>query len=138
MIKHPQNNQPQILPSNRKFGMFFSAIFFISAVYGVWHSAFLWAILLFIVAFIFAALVFISPSSLISLNKLWFKLGMLIGRIISPVILGFIFFVIITPVAIIARLLGRDELLLKKRAISSYWIDRIPTGPHPESFKDQF
>ena len=127
-----------MLPSNRKFGMFFSAIFLISAVYGAWHSVFLWAILLFIIAFIFAVLALTSPSSLISLNKLWFKLGMLIGRIISPVILGFIFFVIITPVAIIARLLGRDVLLIKKRAMSSYWIDRIPTGPHPESFKDQF
>ena len=90
------------------------------------------------IAFIFAVLTVTAPSSLTVLNKLWSKLGTLIGRFLNPIVLGFIFFVIITPIALITRLLGRDVLRIKKRTVSSYWVDRIPTGPDSESFKNQF
>jgi len=65
-------------------------------------------------------------------------LGHLLGRIVSPIVLGLIFFVLITPVALFGRVAGRDPLRLKPRAISSYWVKREPAGPTPDSFKNQF
>ena len=62
----------------------------------------------------------------------------MLGKVVSPIVLGILFFIVITPVAIGMRLFGRDALLMKKRAVCSYWIDRDPPGPKPESFKDQF
>ena len=60
------------------------------------------------------------------------------GKVVSPIVLGLIFFGMLTPVGIIGRLLGRDELRLKKAPVTSYWIDRDPPGPAPDSFKNQF
>jgi hypothetical protein len=61
-----------------------------------------------------------------------------LGKIVSPIVLGFIFFIIITPVAIVTKLAGRDALKLRKQNVDSYWVDRSPPGPEPESFKEQF
>jgi len=72
------------------------------------------------------------------LNKAWMKLGDLLGKVISPIVLGIIFFVLLAPVALVTRLLGRDELRLKMSNSSSYWIDRTPPGPAGDSFKNQF
>jgi hypothetical protein len=72
------------------------------------------------------------------LNWLWYELGMLLGKIVNPIVLGFIFFVLITPVSIVTRLFGRDELRIKKRHVESYWIDRSPPGPPLDSFKNQY
>jgi hypothetical protein len=133
-----QNKDYPMMVSNRKFGWSFSAVFLSVAVYGAWNFSTFWTTLLFVIAFIFAVLTVTAPSLLTVLNKLWYKLGMLIARFLNPIVLGFIFFVIITPVALITRLLGRDVLRIKKRTVSSYWIDRIPAGPDSESFKNQF
>jgi Saxitoxin biosynthesis operon protein SxtJ len=78
------------------------------------------------------------PLVLRPYNKLWFHFGEVMGRIISPLILGVFFFVLLTPVSVASRLFGRDELRLKKRKIDSYWIDRVPPGPVGDSFKNQF
>jgi len=66
------------------------------------------------------------------------QLGFLMGKVINPLVLGFIFFLLITPVALICRLIGRDELRLKTIDADSFWIDRLPSGPDGESFKNQF
>jgi hypothetical protein len=66
------------------------------------------------------------------------KLGELMGKVVSPLVLGVIFFVLLTPVGLIGRLLGRDELRLKRTNSESYWIDRVPPGPAGDSFKNQF
>ena len=60
------------------------------------------------------------------------------GKVVSPIVLGILFFIVISPVAIVTRLFGRDVLLLRKRNVNSYWIERNPPGPQPESFKEQF
>jgi hypothetical protein len=65
-------------------------------------------------------------------------LGILLGRIFSPFVLGVIFFVLLTPISILTRLFGRDELKLKKRSLESYWVDRSPPGPPLDSFKNQY
>lgn len=79
-----------------------------------------------------------SADSLAPLNKAWAALGQILGRLVSPIVLGLIFFCLITPVALIGRVAGRDPLRLKTRADTSYWIKREPSGPAPDSFRNQF
>jgi hypothetical protein len=83
-------------------------------------------------------LAIVVPQLLTPFNWIWMRLGDLIGKVVNPVTLGIIFFVLITPIAFISRLFGRDALSLKKSNVSSYWIDRIPPGPAGDSFKNQF
>lgn len=71
-------------------------------------------------------------------NKAWFQLGHALSKIGNPLFLGIIFFGLLTPVALVLRIFGRDELRLKHRHVTTYWIDRNPPGPPPESFKNQF
>jgi len=79
------------------------------------------------------------PSILNPLNQAWFKFGLLLGQVVNPLILGVVFFLVITPIAVIRRLLGKDSLRLKsKPSLESYWIDRNPLGPKPGSMTRQF
>ena len=136
-IKTENSNIP-ILPSNKKFGWSLSTVFLIIATYGAMNFSVFWSTSLFVMSLIFAVLTFVIPSSLTVLNLYWFKLGILIAKFLNPIVLGFIFFLIITPTALITRLFKRDALRIKKRSASSYWLNRNPTGPDPESFKNQF
>jgi len=133
-----ESNHIPILPSNKKFGWSLSVVFLIIATYGAIKFSIFWSLSLFIMAFIFIVLTLTMPSTLGVLNLYWYRLGMLIARFLNPIVLGFIFFLIITPTALITRLFRRDVLRIKKRSVSSYWLDRIPAGPDPESFKNQF
>lgn len=125
------------LPSNRKFGFFFAALCLIYAAYVHWTgsnslaypSAFIGT--LFILTAIFA------PNSLTRLNKLWMEIGLILGRIISPITLGLIFFGIFTPVSIILKIIGRDELRLKLVQKQSHWITKKNTT-FSENFNHQF
>ena len=126
------------LPSNRSFGFFFSALFAASSVYyyiNTFIPAFLFFAIFTLVTFL---VVVISPSHLLPFNKLWMELGLLIGKVVSPIVLGAVFFLLITPVGIAMRLAGRDELQLKLHRKGSCWKNRAPTGPEPASFKNQF
>lgn len=127
------------LPSERSFGIFFAAVSVLLAAYAAyadWHQFVV--IGFFIVAAVFGIAAFFIPKILTSLNRAWFALGILLGKIISPIVLGIIFFGLITPIGMITRLFGRDELRLRKRAVATYWIEREPAGPKPESFKNQY
>ena len=124
------------LPSNKKFGYFFSFIFFVLAGYFFFNESWTW---FFIFLFLTIALLTISvlnPKLLLPLNKIWMIFGYLLGLIIRPIVLGIIFFGIITPIAFLLRLIGRDELRLRIKNKSS-WISRS-TSIKPESFKLQF
>lgn len=127
------------LPSNRRFGALFTLVFALLAAYGAYKG---WSRVatggLGVIAAIFALLSTIAPARLEPLNRLWFKFGMLLGRIVSPIVLGLIFFLLITPVAMLGRAFGRDELKLRKRVADSYWVDRVPAGPPADSFKNMF
>lgn len=125
-------------PSNQKFGVLFAFVFVLVSAYAFWKGYAAWAATLIVLAAVFVAITVIAPTWLAPLNKLWYQLGMLLGHIVSPIVLGLIFFVLITPTAVISRFFGRDVLLIKKRAVSSYWVERTPLGPQPESFKNQF
>ena len=88
-------------------------------------------------AFLLAALV--VPKILAPLNDLWLQLGRLLHRIVNPVVMGILFFVVITPAALLLRLAGKDLLRLKRDPqATSYWVHRTPPGPEPQSLKNMF
>ena len=130
---------PQNLPSNRNFGFLFVGVFACLSAYGAYQGANAAAVYGWLIAGIVVGLVAVAaPNLLTPFNKAWMKLGELMGKVVSPLVLGVIFFVLITPVALVTRLFGRDELRLKKTNVSSYWIKRAPPGPAGDSFKNQF
>ena len=124
------------MPSNKKFGLLMVAVFSVGFGYFQWKYSQEWAIVSLFLAILFALMTMCVPALLAPLNKAWFSLGMLMGKVISPFILSFIFFILIVPVALTTRLFGRDILLLKKRQVFSYWVDKDPI--EPDSFKNQF
>ena len=112
--------------SNKSFGIVFSIVFLIIAIYPLINNDELriWSL---IIAIIFLVLGLINSKILTPLNKLWFKFGILLGRIVSPIIMGLIFFMVVTPIALIMRIIGKDLLNLKFNKDKSYWIEK--TGP---------
>lgn len=128
------------LPSNIRFGWFLTIVLLIVALlcyFALVEGASLGVGLL-VAALISGFLTVFKPTVLSPLNRVWFLLGELLGKIISPLILGAIFFLIITPTALIGRALGRDELRLKRKAQTSYWIERKSPSPRGNSFNNQF
>ena len=122
------------LPTNKNFGIVFSVIFLIISLFPLINDGSLriWSL---IVSTVFLFLGLINSKILTPLNKIWFKFGLLLGRIVSPVIIGFIFFLVVTPTALIMRLIGKDLLNLKFSKHKSYWIEK--TGPKSK-MKNQF
>ena len=137
-VSYQTSSNSPTLPSNRKFGLILGAFLFAAGVYAALYINILWTIIFISLASLFVLLALVAPAWLALLNKLWFQLGLLLGRVVNPIVLGSIFFIFITPVAIITKLFGRDELLINKRTVSTYWLERKPIGPKPESFKNQF
>ena len=127
------------LPSERRFGTLFVLVF---ALLGAWGQYKGWtttaSIGWFVAAVVVAIVTVVAPRLLAPFNKAWFLFGELMGKVVSPLVLGVIFFLLITPIALITRLFGRDELRLKRANANSYWIDRKPPGPAGDSFKNQF
>ena len=131
-------SQSAKIGSERAFGLVFAAVFLLVALWPLLDRASprTWAIA---VAAVFALCAWLSPNVLAPLNRIWFRFGELLHRIVSPVALGVIFFGVITPYALVMRLFRRDALLLHKRsARPSYWVRREPPGPPPNSFGNQF
>tara|TARA_Y100001970_G_scaffold283856_1_gene399988 strand:+ start:1702 stop:2085 length:384 start_codon:yes stop_codon:yes gene_type:complete len=111
------------ISSNRSFGIVFFVVFLIIALYPLLNneSIRIWSI---IISLVFLILGLINSKVLNPLNKLWFKFGILLGKIISPLIMGLIFFLVVTPIGILMRILGKDLLNLKYNANRSYWIEK--------------
>lgn len=132
------HSPPPPLPSNRKFGAVIAAALGLLALHALWndHSTRTAVFAGLSTLFILAAIA--VPTLLAPLNRLWMAFGLLLGKIVSPVVLGLIFLVLITPVALATRLFGRDILRMKKRRVPSYWVERDPAGPEPASFQHQF
>jgi hypothetical protein len=129
---------PHSLPTIRIFGWFFAAVFAVVATYAYWKGWNTLALIALLSASLFSAATIYAPQMLAPLNRLWYGFGMLLGKIVSPIVLGVIFFILITPVSIVTRFFGRDELKVKKRYVKSYWIDRSPPGPPSDSFNNQY
>ena len=126
------------LPSNHKFGWFIASVFAALTAYFHWKNWGIVAIAALIVSILFVAATLVAPQSLTQLNRLWYSFGLMLGKISSPIVLGFIFFALITPVSLITRLFGRDELKIKKSSVQSYWVNRSTQGPQSDSFKNQY
>ena len=122
------------ISSNRSFGVVFFIVFLLIAIYPLLkgNELRIWSL---IISFSFLGLGLINSKLLTPLNKLWFKFGLLLGKFISPLIMGIIFFVVVTPIGIIMRLLKKDLLNLKFNKQKTYWIEK--TGPKSK-MKNQF
>ena len=110
--------------SNRSFGIVFSVVFLLIAVYPIINNENIrfWSL---IISLIFLVLGIINSKLLTPLNKFWFKFGLLLGRIVSPVIMGVIFFLVVTPTGFLVRIFGKDLLNLKfLKEKETYWIKR--------------
>ena len=125
-----QNN----LPSNRNFGIVFTIVFLIISFWPLLKSGDIryWSL---VISLIFFVLAILNSKILTPLNKIWMKFGFVLGKIISPIVMGFIFFFVVTPTGIIMRLLGKDILNLKKNNKISYWIKKDNKN---NSMKNQF
>jgi hypothetical protein len=133
---HPSSSNSVGIPSNQKFGWLFAVIFGLGFAYFHHKNSSGLAIVSLVAAVIFSLVTIFIPTALAPLNRAWFGLSLFLGKVVSPIVLSIIFFVLIVPVAFITRLFGRDALSLKKRQVSSYWVDKEPI--EPDSFKNQF
>tara|TARA_Y100000766_G_C18684342_1_gene496285 strand:+ start:355 stop:768 length:414 start_codon:yes stop_codon:yes gene_type:complete len=125
------------IPSNKKFGYFFTLVFIIIAGYFYANKSLNLAYIFGAISAIFFIITIFKADLLLFLNKLWIRFGLLLGMIISPFVLGILFFVFFTPMAILMKLYGRDELRLKFKKNITYWILR-DNQIMPDSFKNQF
>ena len=124
--------------SDRSFGVTLGGALALLAAYWAWRGNDWW---LYALAFALPllCLALARPGLLAPLNKAWTKLGLVIGAIVAPVVMGLIYFGVITPLAILARLVGKDFLRLESDASApSYWLAREQREPSAESLRDQF
>ena len=110
--------------SNRSFGIVFSIVFLIISLYPLLNDDNIrfWSILLSLIFFILGLL---NSKILSPLNKIWFKFGIILGGIVSPIIMGLVFFLVVTPISLILRLFKKDTLNLKKNDNMTYWINKL-------------
>ena len=122
------------ISSNRSFGIVFFIVFLIVAIYPLLNNENprMWSLIL---SVIFLFLGIINSKILNPLNILWFKFGILLGKIVSPIIMGIIFFIVVTPIGFVMRIIGKDLLNLKFNKGKSYWVEK--TGPKSK-MKNQF
>ena len=120
--------------SNKSFGIVFFIVFFIIAIYPLLnHNEIrLWSL---IISIIFLILGLLNSKLLTPLNKIWFKFGILLGKIISPLVMGLIFFFVVTPIGILMRILKKDLLNLKFNKKTTYWIEK---NDPKSNMKNQF
>ena len=129
------------LPTNKKFGFFFTAIFLIATTYFYINNASSSVVsTLSVVSLSFLVATLVNPDLLLPLNRLWMRFGLLLGMIISPIVMGIIFFGLFTPMSLTMRLFRRDELRLRFRNKKTHWILRdFPDGDElSDSFKRQY
>ncbi len=126
------------LPSNRKFGFFFTIIFLIISSYFFFNESYKSALFFLLISIIFFTITILKAEILLPLNKLWMRFGFTLGLIINPIVLGIIFFLIFTPISLIMWLFKRDELRLKIKKRDSYWKLRTEKNVNVDLFKQQF
>jgi hypothetical protein len=124
--------------SDRNFGFVFAGVF---AVIALWplvggHAPRWWGLA---VGAVFALVALAKPAWLHPLNYLWFRFGTLLARVVAPVVMAAVFFLCVTPMGLIMRLMGKDLLSVRRAGeAKSYWIAREPPGPEPGTMKNQF
>ena len=127
-------NEKIKLPTNRNFGFVFFIVFLIIALWPLlnFENIRVWSLIL---SLIFLILGIFNSKILTPINKIWIKFGLLLGSIISPIIMGIIFFLVVTPTSFFMKLIKKDILNLKKNNTNSYWV--VKSGPKSK-MKNQF
>ena len=122
------------LPTNRNFGMVFFLVFSIISLFPLLNheNIRIWST---IIAIVFLVLGLLNSKFLTPLNKIWFRFGIILGNFVSPIVLGIVFFVIVTPTSLIMRVLSKNLLNLKKGNKKTYWIEASKTK---SKMKNQF
>jgi len=124
--------------SDRSFGLVFTGIFLLLAVWPLVHRGPMrvWALAL---AAVFLVFSLVWPGALTPLNRLWLRFGRLLQHIVTPVVLGLLYFLVVVPIGLLMRFFGKNPLCLGfDREATTYWIDRRPPGPAPDSMRRQF
>ena len=135
------NHEPILvtpLPSNRSVGLVFAAFFLLVAIFPLMHgdAVHIWAI---VVSGLFGLIALVAPQFLTLLTKYWMGLANVLHKIFNPVVLGGIFFLVVTPIGCLMRLTGKDPLRLKlEPEAQTYWHERLPPGPDSKSLLNQF
>ena len=126
------------LPSNKKFGIFLICIFLL-VLFFLNNNLSNLLIYFFIFLIISLSIILVTKESLLlPLNKLWMTIGIILGKLISPIIIGAIFFLILSPLAILFKIIGRDELNLKKNKFQTNWKLTKDTKNYKKFFRNQF
>ena len=130
--------KPAIGGSDRSFGIVMTIAVTLISLLNWWHDGHSWRWTGAVAAlFLMAALLY--PAALKPLSLLWLKFGLLLHRVVNPIVMALVFFGAVLPTGLIMRALGKDPLRLKREPdANSYWIERHPPGPAPKSMKDQF
>ncbi len=124
--------------SDRGFGIVFTVVFVIIGLFPLLsgEGPRIWALA---VAAVFLAATVIHPRVLSPLNRVWTLFGLLLHKVTNPIIMGVVFFIAVTPTALIMKMRGKDPLKRKlDRQAKTYWIDRTPPGPAPDTMTNQF
>ena len=124
--------------SNRSFGIVFAVVFAIIGLFPLIgaEAPNWWALA---IALLFLATALTRPEFLAPLNRLWLRFGLLLHRVVNPLVMAFLFFVVVTPIALLMRLCGKRPLSLDiEPDTETYWIPRDPPGPEPETMRQQF
>lgn len=126
------------LPSNRSFGLVFITFFSILSSWQFWRGT-PWGWVWLIAALLVLAVTLFAPDGLTQFNRAWMRFGLLLHKLVSPIVLGVLYFGVVTPTGLIMRLLGHDPLRRRYDPDArSYWLDRQPPGPPPSSLDRQF
>ncbi|MEE2745542.1 MAG: SxtJ family membrane protein [Pseudomonadota bacterium] len=126
------------LSSNKAFGLVFSIVFLLLSVWPTFSGSELrvWALL---TAILLALISFIKPTVLKPFNNLWMQFGLLLHKIAGPIVMGLLFYLVLTPTALLMRIFKKRPIPLKfDRSLNSYWVRREPPGPDPDTMKNQF
>jgi len=124
--------------SDKSFGLVFAAFFALVGLWPLVHGLTprWWAVA---VAIAFAIVAYAKPNLLSAPNRWWMKFGLLLAKLVNPIVMGLLFYLTVTPTAAIMRMTGKDPLRLKlDKSAKSYWIEREPPGPAPDTMSHQF
>lgn len=124
---------------NKKFGYLVASLFSVFGTFLLFTGRSTYALILYLLAFGTLIIARRAPRTLTALTNSWIQFGILLGKFFNPIILGFLFFIVITPIAVISKFFGRDELLLKRVNQKSYWLTKEKNNNAlKNSFESQF
>jgi hypothetical protein len=133
-----ERDEEIVAGSDRSFGFVMAGAFAVVTALNGWHAGRIWPWTA-ALAVIFLVAALLRPAMLNPLNRVWLKFGLLLHKVVNPVIMALLFYGTVLPTGLVMRAMGKDLLRLKREPdAASYWIVRAPPGPAPETMKDQF